>query len=64
MNAFSHAELSAISMEELVSPQGLSPVEMLDVLMGQNFGVEYQSIVSVQAGDVAGYQAAARACSH
>jgi len=60
MNAFSHAELSAISVEELASPQSLSPAEMLDVLLGQNFGVEYQPIVSVQAGEVAGYQAAAR----
>lgn len=60
MNAFSHAELSAICMEELGSPQSLSPAEMLGTLIGQHFGVEYQPVVSVQAGDVAGYQAAAR----
>jgi EAL domain-containing protein (putative c-di-GMP-specific phosphodiesterase class I) len=60
MNAFSQAELSILATEEVVSPQSLSPTEMLDVLMAQRFGVEYQPIISVQAEEIVGYQASAR----
>lgn len=60
MNAFNHAELSAIRFNQPLAPLGLSPVELLEVLLEQNFGVEYRPIVSVQAEEVTGYQAAAR----
>ncbi|CAG0949477.1 putative cyclic di-GMP phosphodiesterase PdeC [Methylophilaceae bacterium] len=60
MNAFSHSELSALTRNNAVSPEALLPSEILDVVIAQRFGVEYQPIVSVQAEEVVGYQASAR----
>lgn len=60
MNAFSHEELSAVGAHPPVMSQSLAPVDMLEVLLGRHFGVEYQPIVSVQAEEVTGYQASAR----
>lgn len=59
MNAFNRMELSAL-VDGAVSPRDLPPAELLDVLLGRRFGVEYQPIVSVQAEEVIGYQASAR----
>lgn len=60
MNAFNHAELSAIRFNQPPASLDLAPVELLEVLLKRYFGVEYRPIVSVQAGEVTGYQAAAR----
>lgn len=60
MNAFCDLELSALIGDALIAPQDLSATNMLDVLLNQRFGVEYQPIVSVQAEEVVGYQASAR----
>lgn len=60
MNAFCDPEVSRLIKNALITPQELSATEMLDVLLSQRFGVEYQPIVSVQAEEVVGYQASAR----
>lgn len=60
MNAFVKQEIKAIGLEAGLDPTLLPPAELLDVIFGRRFGVEYQPLVSVQSGQVIGYQATAR----
>jgi EAL domain-containing protein (putative c-di-GMP-specific phosphodiesterase class I) len=60
MNAFSTIEVGILSQQGEIDPEVLAPDELLDVVLSRRFGVEYQPVIDVQAGDVAGYQASAR----
>ncbi len=60
MNAFNQSELRALSRSLLADPADLSANDVLDVLLGRRYGVEYQPIIEVQSAEIAGYQAAAR----
>lgn len=60
MNAFSQAEIRTLSLPRQINPANLGPDDVLDVILARRFGVEYHPIVEVQAGEVMGYQAAAR----
>lgn len=60
MNAISRMEMETLSQRVSADPVKLAPAEMLDVILSRRFGVEYQPVIDVQAGDVIGYQASAR----
>ena len=60
MNAFNRSEIHALTFSQEVDPCELQANEVLDIVLSRRFGVEYQPIVEVQAGEIVGYQAAAR----
>jgi EAL domain-containing protein (putative c-di-GMP-specific phosphodiesterase class I) len=57
MNAFNRLELQAIHLHDAAS---FSEPDLLEVIMMQRFGTEYQPIIDLQSGEVEGYQASAR----
>ncbi|HSH73907.1 MAG TPA: EAL domain-containing protein [Methylophilaceae bacterium] len=59
MNAFNRLEIASLLRSQYRAEQELQATEVLDVIMLQRFGVEYQPIVEVQAGEVIGHQASA-----
>lgn len=60
MNAFNRLELQALYMDHPAPVGEQATGEVLEAIVSQRFGVEYQAIVGVQSGEIEGYQASAR----
>jgi EAL domain-containing protein (putative c-di-GMP-specific phosphodiesterase class I) len=60
MNAINQAEIRAFMQSRGADPQALLADQVLDIILARRFGIEYQPIVDVQAGEVVAYQATAR----
>jgi len=59
MNAFNRLELASLLRSQQDDTHTLEAQLVLDIILSRRFGVAYQPIVDVQAGEVVGYQASA-----